>query len=71
MKEDAHNTNRNTWTCAEWIIALFSVPYLLDTAEQDRGLSLVIVKTRVKVDSYQFKKSPFLSVRVWNLAPFS
>ena len=39
--------------------SLFSVPYLLDTIEQDRGLSLmVLVKTRLKIDSYQFKKSP-------------
>ena len=42
---DVHNTNLSTWACAEWIIALFSVPYLFDTVKQDGGLSLMLILT--------------------------
>lgn len=30
--------------CAEWITALFFVPYLLDTVKQDGGLSLMLLQ---------------------------
>ena len=42
--------NYNTGICIEWVIALFSVPYPLDTVKQRGGLLLVPTLSALSLD---------------------